>query len=90
MPAKETTTVSVVKDVTYPEVSRVYGWSVLETNSAAVALVLRDGGATGDIQAWINVVADATANMTYARAKLFPNGLHIVATTGAFTMKVDV
>ena len=90
MPALETTTVTVVKDVTYAGITSVYGWSVLETNSAAVALVLRDGGASGDIQAWINVPADATANMTYARAKAFPNGLHIVATSGAFTMKVDV
>jgi len=90
VPANETTTVEVVKDVTHGEITRVYGWSVIETGSAIVKLVLRDGGASGDIQAWVNVAADATANMTYARAKLFPNGLHIVATTGAFQMKVDV
>ncbi len=90
MPANETSTVNVVKDVTYPEITHIYGWSVLETNSALVALVLRDGGSGGDIQAWINVLADSTANMSYGRAKTFPNGLHIVATSGAFTMKVDI
>ncbi len=79
---------AVVKDVTYPLVTHVWGWSVDETAGAAVELVLRNGGSTGDIQAWVNVAANASANMSYFRPLHFPSGLHIVAASGAFTMRV--
>ena len=79
--------VAVVKDVTYIGVKYVWGWSVDETGGAAVELVLRDGGSGGDIVAWINVASNASANMSYFRPLYFPAGLHIVAATGAFTMR---
>ena len=78
---------AVVKDVTYVGVNFLWGFSIDETGSAAVELVFRDGGSTGDIVAWVNVAADASANMSYIKPLHFPGGLHIVAVTGAFTMR---
>ena len=79
---------AVVAAVDYPTIKYVWGWSVDETAGAAVEMVLRDGSATGDIQAWVNVAANASANMSYFRPLYFSNGLHIVAASGAFTMRV--
>ncbi len=85
-----TTTVTVVKNVTYTKITEVYGFSFDETGSAVVEMELRDGGATGDVQARVNIAADATANMSYARPKSFPSGLHIKLVSGAFRGMVDV
>ncbi len=83
-------TVTVVKDVTYSTLKEVYGFSFDETGSAAVEMELRDGSATGDVQAYVNIAADASANMSYARPKAFPNGLHIKLVTGAFKGTVEI
>ncbi len=74
----------VVKDVLYTNAKFVWGFSLDETGSAAVELELRNGSATGDIVAWVNMKADATANMSYYRPLSFPAGMHIKAVTGAF------
>lgn len=78
---------AVVKDVTYAGVKYLWGFSIDETGGAAVELVFRNGGSGGDIVAWVNVAANASANMSYVRPLHFPDGLHIVAVTGAFTMR---
>ena len=85
-----TTTVTVVKDVTYTKITEIYGFSFDETGTAAVEMELRDGSSTGAVQAYVNIAADASANMSYARPKSFPNGLHIKLVTGAFKGTVEV
>lgn len=85
-----TTTVTVVKDVTYTKITEIYGFSFDETGTAAVEMELRDGSSTGAVQAYVNIAADASANMSYMRGKSFPNGLHIKLVTGAYQGTVDV
>ena len=74
----------VVKAVLYANAKYIWGFSLDETGSAAVELEFRNGSATGDIVAWVNINADKTANMSYVRPLHFPAGLHIKAVTGAF------
>lgn len=82
--------IRVVNDVLYAGVKYLQGFSFDETGSAAVELELRDGSATGDIRAWVNIAADASANMSYVKPLYFPNGLFIVDVTGAFQGVVHV
>ncbi len=82
--------VTVVKDVTYPNIKFIWGWSFDETAGAAVEMVLRNGGATGDILANVNMLANATANMSYYRPLRAQSGLHITLVTGAFAGRVHV
>ncbi len=76
--------VNVVKNVTYVGIKDVWGFSFDETGSAAVEMVLRDGGSGGDVHAYVNIKADGSANMSYVKPLYFPAGLHIVLITGAF------
>ena len=80
--------IAVVKDVTYPNITHIWGWSFDETAGSAVELEFRNGGSTGDIIAWVNVPSNASANMSYYRPLFAPSGLHIVAITGAFTCRI--
>ena len=75
---------SVVKNVTYTGLTHIWGFSFDETGTAAVEMVLRNGGSGGDVIAYVNIAADKSANMSYVKPLHFPGGLHIVLITGAF------
>ena len=82
--------ITVVKDVTYPNIKFIWGWSFDETAGAVVEMVLRNGGASGDILANVNIAIDASANMAYYRPLRADSGLHITLVTGAFAGRVYV
>ena len=82
--------VRVVNDVLYAHIVHYWGFSFDETAGAAVELVLRNGSATGDVLAFVNIAANASANMSYAKPIQCVDGLYIEDVTGSFRGTVYV
>lgn len=82
--------VRVVNDVLYSGVVHYWGFSFDETAGSKVELVLRNGSVTGDVLAFVNINANASANMSYAKPIQCTLGLFIEDVSGAFQGMVYV
>jgi len=78
-------TQTITPDGTHAGIERVFGFSIQEDSSAAAAIELRSGSATGQIVTFINLAADETANMVLPKGVFyeFPGGCHVKEVSGS-------
>ena len=64
---------------------RVYGFSIQEDSSAAAAVELRAGSATGTIVQYLNLAADQTGTIVLPKAVFweFPGGCYVKEVSGS-------
>ena len=71
---------------------RLMSWHFAETAAAAAQLLLRNGGASGDIVARINLAASTSASQAYPAPHylVFPSGLYVDVVSGTIVGSVDL
>ena len=71
-------------DLTAGKPKRLMNWAFAETAAAAAQVLLRNGSASGDIYARINLAASTSATQAYPGPGgwLFPGGLYVDVLSG--------